>query len=114
MKTVLNKAIALMKVFPHVEHQTFYVISPRKVLVHSKMQMQKVFYSDHYYIDVMWTIEENVYNDENGNQKQSTLIEFKTALKFVKTVNMVQKKIQEYYDTTLMSSFDYYLKPRLE
>lgn len=50
VKTTLNKAIFLMKVFPYTETQTFYVVSPRKIIIATKLQMEKVFYSDHYYV----------------------------------------------------------------
>lgn len=50
VKTTLKKAIMFIKVFPYVELQAFYVVSPRKIVVHSKLKMQKVFYSDNYHI----------------------------------------------------------------
>ena len=37
VKTTLNKAIMFIKVFPYTEHQTFYVVSPRKVIMISKL-----------------------------------------------------------------------------
>ena len=48
----------LIKVFPYTEHQTFSVISPRKILMRSKLQMEKVFYSDQYYVEIMWDFDE--------------------------------------------------------
>jgi len=60
VKTTLKKAIFLMKVFPYTETIKFYVVSPRKILVHSRLQMEKVFYSDHYYVDIFWNFDENL------------------------------------------------------
>ena len=58
VKTVLNKPISLIKVFPYTETQKFYIISPRKIVVHSVLQMEKVFYSDHYYVDIFYNFDE--------------------------------------------------------
>jgi hypothetical protein len=78
------------------------------------MQMEKVFYSDHYYIDLLWDIEEKLVKDESGNQCLRTTLELKTCLKFVKSVNLIQNKVKDYYNSTLIENFNYYLKPRLE
>ncbi len=101
----------MMKVFPYTEAQTFYIMSPRKIVVHSKLQMEKVFYSDHYYVDILYDFEEKL--DMNTGMPNTTLT-IKTDLVFVKKVAMIQKKIQDYYDENLVESFNNYLRPQLE
>ncbi len=85
VKTQLHKAIALIKVFPYIETQTFYVVSPRRIIMHSKLQMQKVFYSDQYYVDILYSFEEQL--DENG--QQNTTVEISCELTFIKKVALV-------------------------
>jgi hypothetical protein len=58
IKTTLKKAILMMKLFPYTETQRFFVVSPRKILILSTLQMEKVFYSDHYHIDLFWHFDE--------------------------------------------------------
>ncbi len=58
VKTTLKKAILMMKLFPYTETQRFFVVSPRKILILSTLQMEKVFYSDHYHIDLFWHFDE--------------------------------------------------------
>lgn len=48
----------MMKVFPYTETQTIHVISPRKIIVYNKLQMEKVFYSDHYYVETLYHFDE--------------------------------------------------------
>ncbi|CDW72253.1 UNKNOWN [Stylonychia lemnae] len=109
VKTTLHKAIALIKVFPYVETQKFYVISPRKILMYSKLQMQKVFYSDHYYVDIFWDLDENLVDG-----KPETKVSISCDLVFTKNIPLIKKKIEEYYEKNLISSFNEYLKPQIE
>eukprot|EP00347_Sterkiella_histriomuscorum_P013246 403365451 len=109
VKTTLHKPIALIKVFPYTEVQKFYVVSPRKIIMHSKLQMQKVFYSDHYYVDLFWDLDEQFID----NQVQTT-VRISCSLIFNKKIPLVQKKIQDYYDQNMVNSFNKYLKPQLE
>lgn len=37
VKTNLKKAVFMMKVFPYTETQHFHIISPRKIIVHSRL-----------------------------------------------------------------------------
>lgn len=37
VKTTMKKAILMMKVFPYIETQTVHVVSPRKILVLSRL-----------------------------------------------------------------------------
>lgn len=37
VKTVLHKPIALIKAFPYIEKQKIYSVSPRKIVMHSKL-----------------------------------------------------------------------------
>lgn len=62
-------------------------------MLHSKLQMEKVFYSDHYYVDILWDFEENLDKDENGKQIVVTSLKLKSNLQFTKNVALVQKKI---------------------
>lgn len=110
VKTTLKNAIYLMKVFPYTEYQTFHVVSPRKILVLSKIQMEKIFYSDHYYVDLLWHFDEQLGQDG----QVETTISLQCDLVFVKNVNMIKKKIQDYYDQNMLTSFNQYLKPQIE
>lgn len=51
--------------------------------------MEKVFYSDHYYVDILWDFEELLVHDENGNKRFDTTLTLKSCLKFVKDVKLV-------------------------
>lgn len=77
--------------------------------MHTKMQMKKVFYSEHYYVDLLWDFDEVL---KDG--KPHTTLTISSSLVFVKNIPLVQKKIEDYYKTNLMWSFNEYLKPRLE
>ena len=110
VKTTLNKSIMFIKVFPYTEAQTFYVVSPRQILMRSKLQMEKVFYSDQYYIDIFWLLDEVLGGD---NELQTTLT-ISCDLVFVKNVALIKSKIEAYYNDNLISSFNKYLKPQLE
>ena len=54
----------MIKVFPYTETQRFFVVSPRKIIMVSKLQMEKVFYSDHYYVEIFWDIDEELVNGQ--------------------------------------------------
>ena len=43
-----------------------------------------------------------------------TTIKIYSDLIFIKKVPLIQKKIQDYYDSNLVASFNNYLKPQLE
>ena len=75
-----------LKVFPSVEQQTFYVISPRRIYVTGVVQMQKVFYSDHYFVQVLYS-----FNEVRSEPDMTPTVHFdiKTNLKFVKNVAMI-------------------------
>jgi hypothetical protein len=47
--------------------------------------MQKVFYSDQYYVDILYSFEEQL--DENG--QQNTTVEISCELTFIKKVALV-------------------------
>lgn len=100
-----------MKVFPYTETQNFHIVSPRKILVLSKLQMEKVFYSDHYYVDIFYDFDEQL--DPIAGEPNTT-VTIRTDLVFVKKVALIQKKIQDYYDENMLDSFNKYLKPQLE
>ena len=100
-----------MKVFPYTETQNFHIISPRKILVLSKIQMEKVFYSDHYYVDIFYDFDEQL---DPISGVPNTTVTIRADLVFVKKVAMIQKKIQDYYDENMLDSFNKYLKPQLE
>ena len=52
--------------------------------------MEKVFYSDHYYVDILYDFDEQL----NGQTAApTTTLTIKTDLVFVKKVAMIQKKI---------------------
>jgi hypothetical protein len=111
VKTTLKKAIFMMKVFPYTETQNFNIVSPRKILVLSKLQMEKVFYSDHYYVDIFYDFDEQL---DPITGLPNTTVTIRTDLVFVKKVALIQKKIQDYYDENMLDSFNKYLKPQLE
>lgn len=72
--------------------------------------MQKVFYCDHYYVEILY-----IFTEELDNEfRPVTTLLLQTNLKFVKNVQLIQKKIKEYYDGSMIASFNTYLKPRLE
>ena len=77
--------------------------------MHSKLQMQKVFYSDQYYVDILWHFDEQLVQGE-----LETTISIACDLVFVKKNAIIQKKVKEFYDGNLVSSFNTYLKPQLE
>ena len=77
--------------------------------MHAKMQMKKVFYSEHYYVDLLWNFDEIL---KDGHPE--TTISIQSSLVFVKNVPLVKNKIEDYYNTNLIWSFNEYLKPRLE
>lgn len=72
--------------------------------------MEKVFYSDHYYIDLLWHFDEQL--GDNGTL--DTTITLSCDLVFVKKVALIQKKIKDYYDENMLSAFNNSLKPQLE
>ena len=78
-----------MKVFPYTENQKFYVVSPRKIMVMSTLQMEKVFYSDHYHVDLFWNFDEQMGPDG----ELETSLTLQCDLVFVKNVAMIKKKI---------------------
>lgn len=55
----------------------------------SKLQMEKVFYSDHYYVDIFWNFNEKL-NDQGDFE---TTVSISCDLVFVKHVNLIKKKI---------------------
>jgi hypothetical protein len=83
------------------------VISPRKILVLSTLQMEKVFYSDHYHIDLFWHFEEQLGDDG----ELETSLTLQCELVFVKNIPMIKKKIQDYFDEHMGSTFNNYLRP---
>ena len=109
VKTTLHKPIAMMKVFPYTETQNVYVISPRKIIMYNKLQMEKVFYSDHYFVETLYHFDEQLVNGE-----PQTKITVNCSLIFTKNVPLIQKKIKDYYDNNLVNSFNRYLKPQME
>lgn len=72
--------------------------------------MEKIFYSDHYYVDLLWHFDEQLGQDG----QVETTISLQCDLVFVKNVNMIKKKIQDYYDQNMLTSFNQYLKPQIE
>jgi len=110
VKTTLNKSIMFIKVFPYTESQTFYVVSPRKILMSSHLQMEKVFYSDQYYVSIFWHLDEQL---SDGGVPETTL-SISCELVFVKNVALIKGKIEAYYNDNLITSFNKYLKPQLE
>ncbi len=102
----------MMKLFPYTETQHFHVISPRKILVLSTLQMEKVFYSDHYHIDLFWHFDEQL--SEDGSNELETTLTLQCELVFVKNIPMIRKKIQDYFNEHMGSTFDNYLRPQLE
>ena len=71
--------------------------------------MEKVFYSDHYHVNILWDLDEQLVNGE-----PLTTVKIQCELIFQKNIPIVKKKIKDYYDSNLMSSFDKYLRPQLE
>ena len=76
----------MLKHFPYTETQNFHIVSPRKVLVHSKLQMEKVFYSDQYYVDILYDFDEQL---DELTRAPNTTVTIKTDLVFVKKVPMI-------------------------
>lgn len=111
VKTTLNKAIMFIKVFPYTESQTYFVVSPRKILMRSRLQMEKVFYSDHYYVEIFWDFDEQL---DEATGEISTTLSLSCELVFVKSVALVKGKIQSYYNENLITSFEQHLRPQLE
>ncbi len=68
--------------------------------------MEKVFYSDHYYVETMYHFDEQLIEGQ-----PVTSIKVNCSLIFSKNVPLVQKKIKDYYDSNLVNSFNRYLKP---
>mmetsp|Transcript_7634 Transcript_7634/g.7012 ORF Transcript_7634/g.7012 Transcript_7634/m.7012 type:complete len:128 (-) Transcript_7634:333-716(-) len=114
MKTTLNQAIMFLKVFPNTEKQSFYVVSPRRVVMYGVVQMQKVFYSDHYFVETMYNFDEELVTDSNGLSKHITKIEVKTNLRFVKEIALIMKKVREHYQTKVLEHFNAYARPRMD
>lgn len=110
VKTNLKKAIMFMKVFPYTETQTFHVVSPRMILVKAKIQLEKIFYSDHYYVELFYLFEENLAPDG----EVETTVTLSCDLVFVKHVQLIKTKISDYYKDNMLSSFNKYLRPQLE
>ena len=109
VKTHLHKPVLLIyKVVGYVETQTFYVVSPRKIIMHSRLKTDKAFYGDHYYVDILYHFDEKLIDGQ-----PCTTLELKCSLVFTKTTPLIQKKVKEYYDTNLLESFNTYLKPNL-
>ena len=69
--------------------------------MHSKLQMEKVFYSEHYFVEILWIFDEQLVNKE-----QVTTLKLQCELKFIKNIPLVKGKIKDYYDTNLMDSFN--------
>mmetsp|Transcript_3860 Transcript_3860/g.2859 ORF Transcript_3860/g.2859 Transcript_3860/m.2859 type:complete len:192 (+) Transcript_3860:682-1257(+) len=114
LKTTLKQAIMFLKVFPSLENQTFYIVSPRKVVVYGVVQMVKVFYSDHYFVETLYHFDEQLLRSQDGRYIHITTMEARSNLKFVKQVNLIRQKVREYYEVKVKENFNLYVLPRLE
>ena len=61
--------------------------------------MEKVFYSDHYYVDIFWHFDEQL----TPSGEVETTLNINCDLVFTKSVALIKNKIKSYYDENMLT-----------